>query len=485
MKRFTSLIMCLMILFSNLMAQKLEVKSMTRKDIDLSASVNQRNDLNGRPCGLVKVSATLTNVTFGGSVIGNVTRDGSDYWVYLPEGTKNLQIKHPNFKNIIVAFPSLGIKQIEGKKTYEMDVEVPMTAYEMQPTPRANAVPAVATTSTAPAKTNNTKVKIKDYLSAFFPIGGITLGKTNADDARRMGYEVNDNGFFNGKDLSWRIDKNRHTVTYMVAYEFPEAWITKYGFDKTWSYNQWYNTLKELGFRVDVEKEPVVEEYGGHDVLSAKLRATPPNGQFYFDLQFDYGDDGFSVDSPNTLYWAGFEAKSTINTQMERLLKSTKGKRDHVKPSADVNLLFPVYGITLGKSTWYDMANAGHLVEDSNNSIFCTTLGLQFADHDKKGYFDNVYITTGENMPNDWQKLGFQWGNSYQTWLELLEQFGYTINVNKAPTIGEYQGRNVLQAKVTAISPDGSLHMNLDFNYGYSHTVTGAGTLYSISMTAL
>lgn len=107
--------------------QNMKVTSMTMNPMELSASISPRIDSNGSACALVKVSVTVADVIFGGNLVGDVVRDGSDYWVYMTEGSKKLLIKHPNFKNLEVNFINYGIKGLEERKTYVLDISLPAT----------------------------------------------------------------------------------------------------------------------------------------------------------------------------------------------------------------------------------------------------------------------------------------------------------------------------------------------------------------------
>ena len=63
---------CLLIAAVSLQAQELTVKRMEVAPMDLSASTQPRNDLNGNPCALVKVQLATAGAAFEGSVIGDV-----------------------------------------------------------------------------------------------------------------------------------------------------------------------------------------------------------------------------------------------------------------------------------------------------------------------------------------------------------------------------------------------------------------------------
>lgn len=102
--------------------QEMEVESITATPFDLTASTNKRLDNNGNACAMVKVVLPIQNVSFEGNVIGDVKYDGGEYHVYLPGGSKNLRIKHPQKRPLIVNFADFGIK-IDGNQTYQLTVK--------------------------------------------------------------------------------------------------------------------------------------------------------------------------------------------------------------------------------------------------------------------------------------------------------------------------------------------------------------------------
>lgn len=72
--------------------------------MDLSASTQPRNDLNGNPCALVKVQLATADATFEGNVIGDVAYSQGEYWVYMSAGSYMLNIKHKSFVPLFVNF---------------------------------------------------------------------------------------------------------------------------------------------------------------------------------------------------------------------------------------------------------------------------------------------------------------------------------------------------------------------------------------------
>lgn len=62
--------------------------------------------------------------------IGEAKKIGKDYWIYMAEGAKNIEISHPRFEKIKVVFndASYGsIPYLKSKYTYELDIHVPQT----------------------------------------------------------------------------------------------------------------------------------------------------------------------------------------------------------------------------------------------------------------------------------------------------------------------------------------------------------------------
>lgn len=114
-------ILSLMIWFPMLLAaQGLKVKEMKPVLSDLSASVYQRQDSLGNPCGLVKVLIDNPNMGFGDDVVGEVDNKMNEYWVYLPKGTKKLIIRRSDYLPMSILFCDYGIDEIEAKVTYQL-----------------------------------------------------------------------------------------------------------------------------------------------------------------------------------------------------------------------------------------------------------------------------------------------------------------------------------------------------------------------------
>lgn len=111
-----------------LQAQKLTVEKMEVAPMDLSASTQPRNDLNGNPCALVKVQLAAGGASFEGNIIGDVAYSKGEYWVYMSAGSYMLNIKHGSFVPLFVNFRDYDIKKVEGKTTYVLTLLLPQSA---------------------------------------------------------------------------------------------------------------------------------------------------------------------------------------------------------------------------------------------------------------------------------------------------------------------------------------------------------------------
>ena len=108
--------------FTSLMAQKMSIDRFEEVITDLTARTKSRQDLNGNDCALVKVRIAAQGVTFSGNIMGDITNVGSEYWVYMSEGSKRLTVRHPNYLPLEVHFADHGINSLKGRTTYVLTV---------------------------------------------------------------------------------------------------------------------------------------------------------------------------------------------------------------------------------------------------------------------------------------------------------------------------------------------------------------------------
>lgn len=101
-------------------AQDIEVKKFEPMAKDQTAALSPRMDINGVTCGLVKVQLKEPGAEFEGNVMGDVEFTGSEYLVYMPNGSKRLSIKHPDYLPTTIVFADYGTKRVSSSTTYEL-----------------------------------------------------------------------------------------------------------------------------------------------------------------------------------------------------------------------------------------------------------------------------------------------------------------------------------------------------------------------------
>ena len=120
-----NILLSLVLLFaaiSSAIAQELTVKSFKLAGSDLTAQTQPRKDLNDRNCALIKVGIGLQGVQFEGGIMGNVENKTGEYWVYMPQGNRQLKVKHTNYAPVMVTFADYGVEKLESNRTYELIV---------------------------------------------------------------------------------------------------------------------------------------------------------------------------------------------------------------------------------------------------------------------------------------------------------------------------------------------------------------------------
>ncbi len=87
-------------------ADKFVVESFEEAPMDISAREHQVTDINDNPCALIKIRTDLTGLIFDSNRgIAKVEYKTSEYWVYLPAGTKILKISKTGFIKLNYEIP--------------------------------------------------------------------------------------------------------------------------------------------------------------------------------------------------------------------------------------------------------------------------------------------------------------------------------------------------------------------------------------------
>ena len=118
----TILLVLWFILPSQMKAQDFSVANFRSLPNDVSAFIHPVRDLNNEACALIKVVAP-SDFAFS-SPLGIVKRkdEVGEIWLYLPKGTKQLTIKHPEWG--VLRDYRLG-KPLESRMTYELKLNLP------------------------------------------------------------------------------------------------------------------------------------------------------------------------------------------------------------------------------------------------------------------------------------------------------------------------------------------------------------------------
>ncbi len=313
----------------------------------------------------------------------------------------------------------------------------------------------------------------KNSINDFFPIFGITLGETTWKQAEDMGnvvkiWKEGPSRYMDiGKTTFW--DHGGKGVFTSINWhyfddDFPSIWKSK-GFSWDNSYEDWLEVFKKLGFTIEITEEPSLEEYYGHDTLSAEFWATSSDGMLSFNLDFDYGKDGYLTSSPKTLY--------SIDVTYSGLVKREGNVASAIKD------FFPIYGITLGETTWKQVEDMGSKVEvfEGGPTRRAKMDNMTLWDDEGKGVFTSLFLyqpCNNTDFPPLWESKGFSWDNSYDEWMDVFKELGFNITVKHQPSQKDFCGRNTLSARFKALSSDGSLSFDMIFDSGGNGYLTSS-----------
>jgi hypothetical protein len=153
--------------------------------------------------------------------------------------------------------------------------------------------------------------------------------------------------------------------------------------------------------------------------------------------------------------------------------------------------LVPLFGVTLGETTVGQLAQLGirssNIDKDTGRPYEYYEINKINFWYTARGTANSIYIARGiHQIPVQWNALGFDWQISYNQWVRLLQQLGYSVTSLESPQIVKYEGHNSFSAKISASKQARiPIEIKLDFNYSKGTTTDSQGTLYSIDVKAL
>ena len=192
-KLFT--VYCLLLSVLCLRAQKLTVDKFEVAVGDLSASVNQRNDLNGEACALVKVLMVDSINIAEGNVIGDIIDRGTEKWLYLTAGTKMMRIIPKHHLPLKIMFGDYGVSRLEGKVTYELTLVEPVDTLPVVAQSQAVAEQPLATQPLPDVEVETFTVKGVSFNMVHVKGGTFTMGAADGQgseikDDDKLAHEV-------------------------------------------------------------------------------------------------------------------------------------------------------------------------------------------------------------------------------------------------------------------------------------------------------
>jgi hypothetical protein len=145
--------------------------------------------------------------------------------------------------------------------------------------------------------------------------------------------------------------------------------------------------------------------------------------------------------------------------------------------------LFPLFGISLGRSTVEDIEKLKYkCTRIESGSRYCDVEDLDFWDHDHDRIVESVYLVSSDHLPDKWQnEFGFSFDKSYDEWMEALADDKFHVVIVVAPHVVE----DALVAAVDIYSEMDSVKIRLEFAFGNSegegYETSSPRSLYGIT----
>ena len=147
-------------------AQRLAVESLKLRPNDLSARnvKNQRHDLNGKPCALLKVMVLDDITKCSSGNIGDIVTEGPVKLIFITSATPSIELSFKYHYPLTINFADYGYRHLEGNSTYELnliDAQQMMMGNGGQKIESATETKVEAKTETKPEVKTETNTEVK------------------------------------------------------------------------------------------------------------------------------------------------------------------------------------------------------------------------------------------------------------------------------------------------------------------------------------
>jgi hypothetical protein len=157
------------------------------------------------------------------------------------------------------------------------------------------------------------------------------------------------------------------------------------------------------------------------------------------------------------------------------------------KSDVRVKKLFPVFGLTVGKSTAADLRKISSICYGRKSDLmleYCIFQHIHFRDDDRDGIIESMLFEARVKLPEQWQKdFGFSSDASYNEWSKLFAENKFYVKVTHAPIVIDGNSK-WLYAVLNAFSQSDSINIRLEFAYGNegNHQTSSPRTLHNVQI---
>ena len=209
-------------------AQELRVKSFTPLPMDLTARKQQRLDLNGKPCAMLKIMVMDDITDCNKSNIGDIATSGVMKLVYLPSVVRSVTLNFKYHYPLTITFADYGVTKLEGSATYELRLVDALQM--MMENGNAAQQTATVTTTTIPNVGNSHSANTAQQTAPVTTTQNVSSSQNNslsmsAKEASKIADEA-----YNAKDYAkalkyykYAAEKNDNHAQFRLGYMYDMA----------------------------------------------------------------------------------------------------------------------------------------------------------------------------------------------------------------------------------------------------------------------
>lgn len=136
------------------------------------------------------------------------------------------------------------------------------------------------------------------------------------------------------------------------------------------------------------------------------------------------------------------------------------GEKIMITPNLSISHFFPIWGITLNKTTWMDVEKNGYNVRREEGLLYISNGNQEFTCtyNPNTTIIDGLMLDGEFSVPNKWKNYGVPDNCVFSEWIHFFISKGFRYEVFTEPKLED----GIWYSNIIATSSDNSISLDID-----------------------